>query len=34
MQVARATYQRMRDSGRRLPRELAERMLAELDGHA
>jgi predicted nucleic acid-binding protein len=30
-QVARAAYQRMRDSGRRLPWELAEQMLAELD---
>lgn len=33
-QVARAAYQRMRDSGRRLPWEMAERMLADLDESA
>jgi len=33
-QVARAAYQRMRDSGRRLPWDEAERMLAGLDTQA
>jgi predicted nucleic acid-binding protein len=33
-QVARAAYQRMRDSGRRLPWDEAERLLADLDPQA
>jgi predicted nucleic acid-binding protein len=33
-QVARAAYQRMRDSGRRLPWDQAGQMLADLDGGA
>lgn len=34
IQVARAAYQRMRDSGRRLPWDEAERLLAGLDDRA